>query len=80
MTSEGTERVDLPRSNVLVYHLAGDARVIIRPSGTEPKIKSYYEVRRDWDASGDLFANLDAARADLEALSAAHQATLRGDT
>ncbi len=74
-----SEHVDLPRSNVLVYHLAGDARVIIRPSGTEPKIKSYYEVRCDWDADGDLFANLDAARADLDALSAAHQATLRGD-
>jgi phosphomannomutase len=74
-----TERVDLPRSNVLVYHLEGDARVIIRPSGTEPKIKSYYEVRRGWDAGADLLANLDAARADLDALSAAHQATLRGD-
>jgi phosphoglucomutase len=27
---------------VLVYGLAGGATVIVRPSGTEPKIKAYY--------------------------------------
>ncbi len=33
----------LPPSDVLTYHMAG-ARVVIRPSGTEPKIKAYLEV------------------------------------
>jgi len=33
----------LPPSDVLTYHLTG-ARVVIRPSGTEPKIKAYLEV------------------------------------
>ena len=33
----------LPPSDVLTYHLAG-GRVVIRPSGTEPKVKAYLEV------------------------------------
>ncbi len=32
----------MPASNVLVYALDGGASVIVRPSGTEPKIKAYY--------------------------------------
>lgn len=35
-------KIDLPKSKVLAYHLEGGAKVIIRPSGTEPKIKAYY--------------------------------------
>lgn len=31
----------LPKSNVLEYHLADGVKVIVRPSGTEPKIKAY---------------------------------------
>ncbi|PSV32135.1 phosphoglucomutase [Photobacterium sp. GB-27] len=43
--SDGTvEGIELPVSDVLIYHLQGGARVIVRPSGTEPKIKCYYEV------------------------------------
>lgn len=34
--------IDLPKSNVLAYKLESDNMVIVRPSGTEPKIKIYF--------------------------------------
>ncbi len=37
-----TEETGLPAANVLVYSLDGGATVIVRPSGTEPKIKTYF--------------------------------------
>jgi len=43
---DGTvERLALPPSDVLVYALEGGSRIIARPSGTEPKIKFYFDVR-----------------------------------
>lgn len=35
------EVINLPKSNVLQYNLEGDNMAIVRPSGTEPKIKIY---------------------------------------
>ena len=40
-TEGGEEAIDLPKSNVLAYALEGGNKVIVRPSGTEPKIKAY---------------------------------------
>ena len=37
-----TASTGLPGSNVLRYNLEGGASVIVRPSGTEPKIKTYF--------------------------------------
>ncbi|SDA21737.1 phosphoglucomutase [Ruminococcus sp. YE71] len=46
--------IELPKSDVLAFRLEQDASVIIRPSGTEPKIKAYYttigETREAADA------------------------------
>ena len=39
---EKTAETGLPAANVLVYALDGGATVIVRPSGTEPKIKTYF--------------------------------------
>ena len=38
------EGTDLPPTDGLLFELAGDARVIIRPSGTEPKVKAYLQA------------------------------------
>ena len=36
-----TSAIDLPKSNVLAYKLPDGNSVIVRPSGTEPKLKAY---------------------------------------
>ncbi len=36
------EETGLPAANVLIYALKGGATVVVRPSGTEPKIKTYF--------------------------------------
>jgi phosphomannomutase len=45
-TSSGTTtKLTLPVSNVMVFELEGGSRIIARPSGTEPKVKFYFDVR-----------------------------------
>lgn len=39
-----TTPITLPKSDVITFYLENDAMVIIRPSGTEPKIKAYYST------------------------------------
>ena len=41
---ESTSEILLPKSNVLIFKLEDETRFMIRPSGTEPKIKCYIEV------------------------------------
>ncbi|MCR5122909.1 MAG: phospho-sugar mutase [Ruminococcus sp.] len=56
-----TKTIDLPKSDVLAFRLEEGASVIIRPSGTEPKIKAYYttiaENRADAEALRDKIAD-----------------------
>ena len=39
------EETGLPKSNVLTYTLENGEVVVVRPSGTEPKIKAYYTTK-----------------------------------
>lgn len=52
----------LPKSNVLSFQLSGGTRLILRPSGTEPKVKIYilYKARTKADAA-DRIETLAAA-------------------
>jgi phosphomannomutase len=70
----GTEQ--LPSADVLRYWLRG-ARVVIRPSGTEPKIKAYLEVVEPVIA-GRLTEARRAARARMDPLREAVRVLLKG--
>ncbi len=48
-----TGYANLPKANVLEYRLPNTCKVIIRPSGTEPKIKAYLFSRGSDEAAGD---------------------------
>jgi phosphomannomutase len=66
----------LPPADVLTYRLAG-ARVVFRPSGTEPKLKAYLEVVEP-TGSRSLAAARAAAASRLEPLRAAVTALVAG--
>ena len=59
---KNTAETGLPAANVLIYKLDGGAEVIVRPSGTEPKIKTYFTT---------LGKDLAEAQAQKDALAAA---------
>ena len=76
--SEGVKRqndtetaIDLPKSNVLVFSLADGSRVIARPSGTEPKMKIYFDVREPMQDGDTLETAKRRAHDRLSALETA---------
>jgi len=64
----------VPRADVLIFRLAG-GRVVLRPSGTEPKIKCYIEITEPV-AGGSLAQARAAAAGRLAPLRAALEALL----
>ncbi len=69
-TADGkVEKLDFPcTSNVLQYFTADNSKISIRPSGTEPKIKFYMEVRIPMGKVEDYNACQTEAHAKIEAL------------
>ena len=55
--------IQLPKSNVLIYHTENGSRIAARPSGTEPKIKFYFSV----NSTLDNVANAKTVEAELDA-------------
>jgi phosphomannomutase len=55
-----------PPSDILRYDLTGDARVIVRPSGTEPKVKVYIDTVAETPAEAQSL--VDALAADVRPL------------
>ena len=59
---------DLPKANVVEFRLAGGGKLIVRPSGTEPKIKAYLFAKATDQAGAD--AMLDELEQSVRALLA----------
>lgn len=61
------DKLDMPvTSNVLQYFTADGSKISVRPSGTEPKIKFYIEVKGHMDSPADYDTAIDAAEAKIE--------------
>lgn len=64
-TADGsTKTIDLPKSNVLAYTLTDGNKIIVRPSGTEPKIKAYITAIGKDKAQAQAIADKLLANAD----------------
>jgi len=50
MSTGEVKIMNLPKSNVLIYHTEDGTKVAARPSGTEPKIKFYFSVQSKLDS------------------------------
>jgi phosphomannomutase len=61
--------ITLPQSNVLAFELRGGSRVIARPSGTEPKVKFYFDVREPLASSEPLADAQERAETTMRALA-----------
>jgi phosphomannomutase len=61
----------LPPSDVLAYELESGTRVIVRPSGTEPKVKCYIDHREPLASTESLDAAAERARLVMDSVGAA---------
>jgi len=53
LVSGETKKIEIPKSNVLIYETAEGTKVAARPSGTEPKIKFYFSVNTELNRIDD---------------------------
>jgi phosphoglucomutase len=63
-------KMDLPASNVLQFILEDGSKISARPSGTEPKIKFYFSLRTEFDASDDYHSKSSEMQARIETICA----------
>lgn len=71
MKCNEVKKLDFPTtSNVLQYFTEDGSKISVRPSGTEPKIKFYIEVRGEMRTRADYHKAEEAAKAKIQAVRA----------
>jgi phosphomannomutase len=54
LLTDEESKMDIPKSNVLIYYTEDGSKICARPSGTEPKIKFYISVNTELESVEDF--------------------------
>lgn len=54
LNNKSDKVIELPKSNVLQFFTEDGSKISVRPSGTEPKIKFYFSVRKELKSADDF--------------------------
>lgn len=68
LVSGATENLNFPKSNVLQYTTEDGTKISARPSGTEPKIKFYFSVKKTLESKEDFDKVQDFLNAKIESI------------
>jgi len=67
-TNNTVEKIDIPKSNVLIYYTEDGSKIALRPSGTEPKIKFYISANTTLDKVSDFKSTEQKLEAKIDAI------------
>ncbi|MBN2869254.1 MAG: phospho-sugar mutase [Flavobacteriaceae bacterium] len=67
-TNNTVEKIDIPKSNVLIYYTEDGSKIALRPSGTEPKIKFYISTNTALDNVSDFSITEQKLEAKIDAI------------
>lgn len=68
ITTGEISKINIPKSNVLIYYTQDGSKIALRPSGTEPKIKFYISVNTTLDNVADFTATEQQLEAKIDAI------------
>ena len=66
--TQENHKLDIPKSNVLIYYTENGSKIALRPSGTEPKIKFYISVNTTFDNMADFHKTEQLLESKIDAI------------